>query len=112
MSWRRRNRQDYTERPRRPKVRRLSVEERDDSLRRMKHGIERSPVLSALGVEVLAKRGRFYVERSYSTDDCVMGTEALGRISRVVNLFIRPTSSGCERTFDRSRFGPSSELQN
>jgi len=81
MSWRRRGWQDYAERPRRPKVRRVNVGERDDLLRKMKRGIARSPVLSALGVEVLAKRGRFYVERSHPTDDCIMGTEALGRIS-------------------------------
>jgi len=57
--------QDWPERPARPKVRRLSAEERDRYLNRMIRAIERSPVLSALSVEVRALRGRFYVETCY-----------------------------------------------
>ena len=80
MGWHRRG-WDDDERPRRPKVRKLNADERDNLLRRMKRGIARSPVLSALDVEVLAKRGRFYIERSYPIDDCDIATEAMGRIS-------------------------------
>ncbi|MCA9132981.1 MAG: hypothetical protein KDA45_07490 [Planctomycetales bacterium] len=57
------------------------MEERDELFHKFKRGIERSPVLSALGVEVLVKRGRFYVERVHQTKDAIKFAEALGRIS-------------------------------
>lgn len=81
MSWRRRGWSDYADRPRRPKVRRIDADERDDLLHKVQRGIARSPVLTALGFEVVAKRGRFYVERSHPMDDGDMITEAVGRIS-------------------------------
>ncbi|MBC8872241.1 MAG: hypothetical protein H8E44_22645 [Planctomycetes bacterium] len=80
MRWR--GRHEWPDRPARPKVRRLPAEERDRCLNTMIRAIERSPVLSALSVEVRALRGRFYVERCYWDEDGTMiGTTPLGRIT-------------------------------
>ncbi len=79
---RRRRWQERSDRPARPKVRRLSAEERDNYLSAMMRGIERSPVLTALSFEVRILRGRFYVERACrDADGTVIGTETIGRIT-------------------------------
>ena len=79
---RRRRWQKRSDRPARPKVRRLSAEERDNYLIAMMRGIERSPVLTALSFEVRILRGRFYVERACrDADGTVIGTETIGRIT-------------------------------
>jgi hypothetical protein len=74
MRWRR----NWSERPRRPKVRRLSTEERQQLLGQMTKEITRSPVLSGFGLQVRLLRGRFYVERPLPS-----GVEAWGRITPV-----------------------------
>jgi hypothetical protein len=80
MRWR--QRQEWSDRPARPKVRRLSAEERDNFLGTIIRAIERSPVLAALSVEVRALRGRFYIERCYwDEDSTLIGTTTLGRIT-------------------------------
>ena len=80
MRWRRRH--DWPDRPARPKVRRLSADERDKYLSGMIRAIERSPVLSALSFEVCALRGRFYFERCYRDDDGnLLGKVTVGRIT-------------------------------
>ena len=63
MRWRRRH--EWPDRPPRPKVWRLSADERNGYVNGIIRAIERSPVLSALNVEVHAIRGRFYIERCY-----------------------------------------------
>jgi len=79
MRWRR---QQWPERPARPKVRRLSAEERDSYLKTMLRAVGRSPVLSALNIQVRDLRGRFYVERCYWDDDhTLIDTVTLGRIT-------------------------------
>ena len=80
MRWRRRH--DWPDRPARPKVRRLSADERDKYLSGMIRAIERSPVLSGLHFEVHALRGRFYIERRFRDEDGkLIGTATLGRIT-------------------------------
>ena len=85
MGWRRQRGQDRSERPRRPKARRLTTEERDSLLAKMKRAIERSPVLSVLAVEVAVMRGRFYLERKDIHEDGTAATEALGRLTPLVD---------------------------
>jgi hypothetical protein len=79
MRWR--GRHEWPDRPARPKVRRLSAEERSKYLTGIIRAIERSPILSALNVEVHALRGRFYMERCYWQDGTLIGTATLGRIT-------------------------------
>ena len=80
MRWR--GRHEWPDRPARPKVRRLSTEQRNKYLSGIIRAIERSPVLSALSVEVHALRGRFYIERCYWDDDhTLIDTVTLGRIT-------------------------------
>lgn len=72
MRWRR----NCSERPPRPKVRRLSTDEQKKLLAQMAKEIARSPVLSGFGVQVRLLRGRFYVERAMPS-----GVEVWGRIT-------------------------------
>jgi hypothetical protein len=63
-------------------VRRLSAEQRNKYLSGIIRAIERSPVLSALSVEVHALRGRFYIERCYwDKEGALIDTVTLGRIT-------------------------------
>lgn len=59
MRWRR---QLEFDRPPRPKVRRLTEDERDEVLAVMSREIDRSPVLKAFDVQVRVLRGRFYLD--------------------------------------------------
>jgi hypothetical protein len=72
MHWRR----NWSARPPRPKVRRLSADEQKKLLAQMAREIARSPVLSGFGVQVRFLRGRFYVERATPS-----GVEVWGRIT-------------------------------
>ena len=75
MRWRRhRDRQPY--RPR-PKVAKLSLEVRDAVLGKLRSKVDESPVLRALQVKVVAKRGRFYLERFISEKESFV----IGRIT-------------------------------
>jgi hypothetical protein len=60
MRWRR----NWSARPPRPKVRRLSADEQKKLLPQMASEVARSPVLSGFGIQVRFLRGRFYIERS------------------------------------------------
>ena len=61
MRWR-----DYSYvRPARPQARALTDEELANILGRLKTTIERSPVLTALGLQVSALRNRFYLDELY-----------------------------------------------
>lgn len=62
----------------RPKSRRLTEKEKNKLLASMSKAVAASPVLSHLGVQVRALRGRFYIERQSSDDG---NTELLGRIT-------------------------------
>ena len=80
MRWR--GRHEWPDRPARPKVRHLSAEEGNRCLSGIIRAIERSPVLSALSVEVHALRGRFYIKRCYwDNDHTLIDTVTLGRIT-------------------------------
>ena len=59
---------DWPERVPRPKVRKLTQEEKDSLLKSMTNGINNSPVLTALNYQVRCLRGRFYYERVYSSE--------------------------------------------
>ena len=75
MRWRRDRWPEYIPRP---KARPLTDEEKTKILAAMTRAVAASPVLSHLGVQVRALRGRFYVERQ-SSDDGI--AEVLGRIT-------------------------------
>jgi hypothetical protein len=84
MRWR--GRHEWPDRPARPKVRRLSADERNGYVNGIVRAIERSPVLSALNVEVHALRGRFYIERCYFDEEGeLIDTVTLGRITPVAD---------------------------
>jgi hypothetical protein len=72
MGWRR----NWSARPPRPKVRRLSADDKENLLSDMAREIARSPGLSGFGVQVRFLRGRFYVERPTPS-----GVEVWGRIT-------------------------------
>lgn len=66
MRWRR----NYeTDRPLRPKVRKLTADEREQLLGEMGREIKRSPVLTAFDMQVRAIRGRFYLEWQRKSDE-------------------------------------------
>lgn len=69
----------WPERIPRPKARRLTEKERSKILAAMTRAVAASPVLSYLGVQVRALRGRFYVERDLKEDEPAL--EILGRIT-------------------------------
>ncbi|HUY33087.1 MAG TPA: hypothetical protein VMV69_09920 [Pirellulales bacterium] len=77
MRWRR-NR--WPERIPRPKARRLTEKEKSTILAAMTRAVVASPVLSYLGVQVRALRGRFYLERELK-EEGKPATEILGRIT-------------------------------
>ena len=74
-----RRRGDWPERVPRPKVRKLTKEEKDSLLKSMTNSINNSPVLTALDYRIRYLRGRFYYERVYSS-------EAIATIARVTPL--------------------------
>lgn len=74
MGWRGR-RGGWPERPSRPKVKRLSAEEKNRILSTLENKIGSSPVLCALNIRVRSLRGRFYFERVW-TDTMI---ETIGR---------------------------------
>lgn len=76
MGWRR----NWSERPPRPKARKLSDDEREKMLLCIKKSIKNSPVLSALNYRVKSLRGRFYYEQVLS--DSVI--DVVGRITPLV----------------------------
>ena len=92
MGWGRHR--DYAPRPRRPKANRLNQEELEKLARQMNAAVGRSPVLTGLGVQVRAERGRFYVARSAPTRSVVWG-----RITPVVED--GPLLLECERRTDQ-----------
>lgn len=63
-------------RPARPKARRLTKEEQERLLKKFTAEVKQSPVLAALGCQVSAARGRFYVDRSGDAEQ-----ERWGRIT-------------------------------
>jgi hypothetical protein len=76
MRWRR----NWSARPPRPKVRRLSADEQEKLLAQMAKEIARSPVLSGFGIQVRFLRDRFYVERATPSR-----VEVWGRITPLVD---------------------------
>src|SRR5262245_6824851 len=72
MRWRR----SWTDRPPRPKVRRLSADEQKKLLAKITKAVARSPILSGFGIHVRFLRGRFYIEHPLPS-----GSEVWGRIT-------------------------------
>jgi hypothetical protein len=75
MRWRRDRFPEYVPRP---KSRRLTEKEKNKLLASMSRAVAASPVLSHLGVQVRALRGRFYIERESSEGEVA---DVLGRIT-------------------------------
>ena len=73
--------QRWPERIPRPKAMQLTDKESSTILAAMTKAIAASPVLSYLGVQARAQRGRFYLERNTQEDDEESEVEVLGRIT-------------------------------
>ena len=76
MRWGRR----WPERPPRPKIKKLSKEEKEKLLTSLDKSIKSSPVLTALNFRVRSLRGRFYYEQVFPDSDF----EAVGRVTPLV----------------------------
>ena len=76
---------DYPERPPRPKVKKLTDAEKKAILDKLNKGIDASPVLTALQFRFRSLRGRFYLERLFTTasDDDETCIDVSGRITPV-----------------------------
>ena len=79
MRWGRRR--DWPDRPPRPKVRKLTAEEKEKLSRALAKAIAASPVLSYFKVEARLLRGRFYIEWHWSPEDPDAETSTWGRIT-------------------------------
>jgi hypothetical protein len=75
MRWRRDRFPEYVPRP---KARRLTEKEKNKLLAVTTRAVAASPVLSYLGIQVRALRGRFYIERESSQDEVA---DVMGRIT-------------------------------
>lgn len=73
--------QRWPEREYRPKVKKLTPATMAEMLSTMETAIKRSRILSALGVQAKARRGRFHIERPFDHGEGDTGVEVLGRIS-------------------------------
>ena len=73
----------WPEREPRPKVRKISDEEKEKILKRLSDGIKSSPVLSFLGFRIKTLRGRFYYETSEEND--LPDVEIVGRVTPLDN---------------------------
>ena len=71
----------WPERIPRPKARRLNESEKAKILAAMTRAVAASPVLSNLGIQVRAQRGRFYLEREYKEEGQEPEVEIMGRIT-------------------------------
>jgi hypothetical protein len=89
MRWRSRY-QGLSTRPKRPAVRRLTRDEQERLLATFAAEVQQSPVLSALGCQISAQRGRFYIDRMGSPDQ-----ERWGRIT--------PLEEGQQYLLERER---------
>jgi hypothetical protein len=76
MRWR----PSWPEREPRPEARTLSDDEKQKYLAAMTKEIAASPVLTGLGLQIRAQRGRFYLERPLGEGDSA-GVEAWGRVT-------------------------------
>jgi hypothetical protein len=76
MRWR----HQWPEKPPRPKLQRLSQEQRQNILQTLHKGVEASAVLCGLGIRVRSLRGRFYFERVWQESD-PPEVEAMGRVT-------------------------------
>lgn len=81
MGWGR----SWPERPPRPKVKKLTDEEKKGVLKNLEKEIEASPVLCALGVRVRSLRGRFYFERLWPDTNGDTEMETIGRATPLEN---------------------------
>ena len=71
---------DWPNKVPRPKVKKLSNDEKETLKTCMENGIRASPVLAALNVRVKTMRGRFYYERTFSSADFIV----IGRVTPLV----------------------------
>jgi len=79
MGWR----HQWTEKEPRPKLKRLSQEQKDTLLKILEQGIASSPVLTALAIGVRARRGRFYLEKPLYDPEEEAGMEIIGRVTPI-----------------------------
>ncbi|TWU50538.1 hypothetical protein Poly51_38300 [Rubripirellula tenax] len=79
MGWRRRWPEQT--RTRRPAVRKLTESEKTQIVETLNKGIAKSPVLTALGIQVRVARGRFYLERQSQEEGSETNTSVWARIT-------------------------------
>lgn len=72
---------DYSERPPRPKVKKLAVAKKNEILDKLNQGISASPVLTALQFHFRSLRGRFYLERLWTDNEDDTYSIVMGRIT-------------------------------
>ena len=72
---------DYSERPPRPKVKKLTVAKKNEILDKLNQGISASPVLTALQFHFRSLRGRFYLERLWTANEDDTYSIVMGRIT-------------------------------
>ncbi len=81
MRWRRHR--DWPAYQPRPKVAKLTAETREGLLRKLRKQLDKSPVLKALRVEIVARRGRFYIEQVVEKKErFALGCQLAGRCFR------------------------------
>jgi hypothetical protein len=79
MGWRK----EWPKKAPRPKLKRLSNEQKNEILDVLKQGISASPVLGALGIRVKARRGRFYLEKPWYDSEEEAEVDIIGRVTPI-----------------------------
>ena len=67
----------------RPKLKRLSKEQKDEFLKLLEQGITSSPVLTGLNIRVRSLRGRFYLEKPWYDPEEEAEMETIGRVTPI-----------------------------
>lgn len=79
MGWKRK----WPEKAPRPKLKRLSDEQKKEILGILETGVSASPVLSALHIRVKPRRGRFYIEKPWYDPEEEAETDIIGRLTPI-----------------------------
>lgn len=75
----------WPEKEPRPKLKRLSNEQKDIIATQLEQEVASSPVLKGLGLHIKASRGRFYLEKPLYAPDEETEMEVIGRVTPISN---------------------------